>query len=50
LTKVPDTLDLTPYRDFHDAKEIKKMAAGAMHCPDIEPKHKIYIAGLAITN
>lgn len=50
LTKVPDTLDLTPYRDFHDAGELGKMAAGAVHCPDVEPKHKIYIAGLAPTH
>jgi len=27
LTKVPDTLDLTPYKDFHDTAELKKMRA-----------------------
>lgn len=46
LTKVPDTLDLTPYRDFHDAEELRKMAAGAVHCPDVEPKHRVHIVGL----
>jgi hypothetical protein len=25
LTKVPETLDLTPYRDFHDAATLKRM-------------------------
>lgn len=25
LTKVPETLDLTPYRDFHDAETLKRM-------------------------
>jgi len=47
LSKVPDNLDLTPYRDFHDAAELKKMRAGMAHCPNFKPKHKVYIAGLS---
>ena len=27
LSRVPSTLDLTPYRDFHDADELKQMRA-----------------------
>ncbi len=27
LSRVPETLDLTPYRDFHDTAELKKMRA-----------------------
>lgn len=27
LRRVPDTLDLTPYKDFHDTEELKKMRA-----------------------
>lgn len=27
LTRVPDTLDLTPYRDFHDAATLRRMRA-----------------------
>lgn len=46
LSKVPDNLDITPYRDFHDAEEILKMRAGMAHCPNVEPKHPIHIAGL----
>ena len=46
LTRVPDTLDLTPYRDFHDTEELKKMKAGMWPCPNFEPKHKVHIAGL----
>lgn len=46
LTKVPDNLDLTPYRDFHDTEELKKMRAGMAPCPNFEPKHKVHIAGL----
>ena len=46
LSKVPDNLDLTPYRDFHDADELKRMRAGVAHCPNFEPKHKVHIAGL----
>jgi len=46
LSKVPDNLDLTPYRDFHDDEELRKMRDGMAHCPNFEPKHKVYIAGL----
>jgi len=46
LTRVPDNLDLTPYRDFHDAAELKKMREGMAPCPNFEPKHKVHIAGL----
>ncbi len=46
LSKVPDNLDLTPYVDFHDTEELKKMRAGMAHCPNYEPKHKVHIAGL----
>jgi hypothetical protein len=46
LTKVPSNLDLTPYRDFHDKDELKKMRACTVDCPDFEPRHKVYIAGL----
>jgi hypothetical protein len=46
LSKVPDNLDLTPYRDFHDTAELKKMRAGMAHCPNVKPKHKVHIAGL----
>jgi len=46
LSKVPDNLDLTPYRDFHDAAELKRMRAGTVHCPNVAPKHKVHIAGL----
>ena len=49
LSKVPDNLDMTPYRDFHDAEEIKKMRAGMAHCPNFEPKHVVHIAGLMPT-
>jgi len=49
LTRVPDNLDLTPYRDFHDTEELKKMRAGMWPCPNFEPKHKIHIAGLPQT-
>ena len=46
LSKVPSNLDLTPYRDFHDKDELKKMRACTVHCPDFEPRHAIHIAGL----
>ncbi|MDE0856646.1 MAG: hypothetical protein OSA97_19710 [Nevskia sp.] len=46
LTRVPDKLDLTPYRDFHDIDELKKMRQGMAPCPDFVPKHKVHIAGL----
>ncbi|TLY51889.1 MAG: hypothetical protein E6K53_05985 [Gammaproteobacteria bacterium] len=47
LSKVPDNLDLTPYVDFHDAEELKKMRAGMAHCENFAPKHKVHIAGLS---
>ena len=46
LTKVPETLDLTPYKDFHDTEELKKMRRNFAKVPPIKPKHRIYIAGL----
>jgi hypothetical protein len=46
LTRVPDILDLTPYRDFHDVEEMKKMQAGMATCPNYTPKHRVHIAGL----
>ncbi len=46
LAKVPSNLDLTPYRDFHDAEELKKMRGCTVHCDDFTPRHKVYIAGL----
>jgi len=47
LSKVPDNLDLTPYRDFHDKEELKRMRAGMAHCPNFKPKHAVHIAGLS---
>jgi hypothetical protein len=47
LTQVPDILDLTPYRDFHDKEELAKMRSGTVPCPNFEPKHKVHIAGLS---
>ena len=47
LSRVPDTLDLTPYRDFHDEEELAKMREGMAPCPNFVPKHKVHIAGLA---
>ncbi len=38
LTKVPDLLDLTPYRDFHDAEELRKMRAATVPYTPPEPK------------
>jgi hypothetical protein len=46
LTKVPENLDLTPYRDFHDRDELKKMRANLAPCADYGPKSKVRIAGL----
>jgi len=46
LSKVPDILDLTPYRDFHDAEELKKMRACIVACPPAEARHQVHIAGL----
>jgi hypothetical protein len=46
LTKVPQNLDLTPYRDFHDNEELKKMRASMAPCPDFGPKHQVRIVGL----
>jgi hypothetical protein len=46
LSKVPDNLDLTPYRDFHDVEELKKMRANMAPCANFEPKHKVHISGL----
>ena len=33
LTRVPDTLDLTPYVDFHDSAELNQMRANMQTCP-----------------
>jgi hypothetical protein len=46
LTKVPETLDLTPYQDFHDTAEIREMRKNFALVPPVTPKHKVYIAGL----
>jgi hypothetical protein len=46
LSKVLSNLDLTPYRDFHDSDELKRMRACTVPCVDFEPRHKIHIAGL----
>ena len=46
LSRVPDNLDITPYRDFHDEEELAKMRSGMTHCPNVEPKHPVHIAGL----
>jgi hypothetical protein len=46
LSKVPDNLDLTPYKDFHDKEELKKMRASLFPCPPAPPRHHIHIAGL----
>lgn len=40
LTQVPDLLDLTPYRDFHDAEELKKMRAATVPYTPKPPKQK----------
>ena len=46
LTKVPDTLDITPYVDFHDAAELKQMRANTVPCPCKPPRYKVRIEGL----
>jgi hypothetical protein len=46
LTRIPETLDLTPYRDFHDTDELRKMRKHMVKMPPIKPKHAIHIAGL----
>jgi len=46
LTRIPETLDFTPYKDFHDAVEIRKMRKHMVKMPPIKPKHSIHIAGL----
>ena len=46
LSKVPDTLDLTPYVDFHDAAELKQMRANMVPGPKARPKARVHIAGL----
>lgn len=46
LDRVPDNLDLTPYRDFHDEDELKRMRKAMAPCPNFTPKHKVHIAGL----
>jgi hypothetical protein len=46
LSKVPDNLDLTPYKDFHDVEELKKMRACLTPCPPAPPRHHVHIAGL----
>lgn len=46
LSKVPETLDLTPYRDFHDTEELAKMSKCMAPVPPVKPKHAIHIAGL----
>lgn len=46
LTKVPDTLDITPYVDFHDATELKQMRANTVACPCKPPRYKVRIEGL----
>ena len=46
LSKVPENLDLTPYRDFHDSAELKQMRANMAPCPDFGAKHPVHIAGL----
>lgn len=46
LTKVPEILDLTPYKDFHDAAEIREMRLNFAPVPPVHPKHRVYIAGI----
>ena len=46
LSRVPDNLDLTPYRDFHDTEELKQMRACMVPGPVVEAKHSVHIAGL----
>ena len=46
LNRVPETLDLTPYRDFHDAEELREMGKHFVKVKPVKPKHKVFIAGL----
>jgi hypothetical protein len=46
LSKVPSNLDLTPYRDFHDSAELKKMRVCMVPCPDLGPRHRVHLVGL----
>ncbi len=46
LTKVPNTLDITPYVDFHDTTEIRQMRAGMIDCPTAAARYKVRIEGL----
>jgi hypothetical protein len=46
LKRVPDNLDLTPYRDSHDAAELANMRAAMVPGPRRAAKHKVHIAGL----
>ena len=46
LSKVPDCLDLTPYRDFHDKEEIARMKTCMQPVPPAKPRHQVHIAGL----
>jgi len=46
LKRVPDNLDLTPYRDSHDAAELRRMRRTMVPGPKRPAKHKVYIAGL----
>jgi len=46
LTKVPDTLDITPYVDFHDASELRQMRANMVACPCKPARYKVRIEGL----
>jgi len=44
LSRVPDNLDLTPYVDFHDTDELKKMRANMAQCPNFAPKRELHVA------
>lgn len=46
LTKVPDSLDITPYVDFHDKAEITQMRAEMVRYPTPAAKYKVRIEGL----
>jgi hypothetical protein len=41
LSKVPNTLDLTPYKDFHDTELIVRMRAGMIDVPPPIKKLKV---------
>lgn len=47
LTRVPETLDLTPYRDFHDTAELRQMRRHFAKVRPVSAKHRIHIAGLS---